>query len=92
MHKHQIRSFFTSEIKDEILADHIYLLFEGTIMMGRIYRNNELTLRSKTIVNKLLKEIKLIIFLACSFLLQYHRSCLTSKMAIVLPLPAKKTH
>ncbi|AVF50109.1 TetR/AcrR family transcriptional regulator [Elizabethkingia anophelis] len=56
VHKHQIRSFFTSEIKDEILADHIYLLFEGAIMMGRIYRNNELTLRSKTIVNKLLKD------------------------------------
>ncbi|HFK5504984.1 TetR/AcrR family transcriptional regulator [Elizabethkingia anophelis] len=55
-HKNLLRNFFTKEIPDEILADHIYLLFEGSIMMGRLYRNNELIIKSKTIIDSLLKD------------------------------------
>ncbi|WP_395765357.1 hypothetical protein [Elizabethkingia anophelis] len=55
-YKNELRNFFIKEIPDHILADHIYLLFESSIMMGRIYKNNELTMKSKIIVNNLLKD------------------------------------
>ncbi|MDV3950288.1 TetR family transcriptional regulator [Elizabethkingia anophelis] len=55
-HKNELRNFFTKEIPDEILAAHIYMLFESSIVMGRLYGNNELTIKSKIIVNGLLKD------------------------------------
>lgn len=32
------------------------MLFESSIVMGRLYGNNELTIKSKIIVNGLLKD------------------------------------
>ncbi|PUB24740.1 TetR family transcriptional regulator [Elizabethkingia sp. YR214] len=55
-HKNELRNFFIREIPDEILSAHIYMLFESSIVMGRLYGNNELTIKSKIIVNGLLKD------------------------------------
>ncbi|MDV4042176.1 TetR family transcriptional regulator [Elizabethkingia anophelis] len=55
-HKKQVKKIFTSEIRDEILADNIYLLFETSLVMSRIYRSNELIIKSKIIIEGLLKN------------------------------------
>ncbi len=56
-HKKQVKKIFTSEIRDEILADNIYLLFETSLVMSRIYRSNELIIKSKIIIEGLLKKL-----------------------------------
>ncbi|MYY43922.1 TetR/AcrR family transcriptional regulator [Elizabethkingia anophelis] len=55
-YKNQVKKKFTSEIRDKILADNIYLLFETSIVMSRIYRSNELIIKSKIIIEGLLKN------------------------------------
>lgn len=52
-YKTGLRNFFIREIPDEILSDHVYMLFESAIVTGRLYKNNELTEKSKIIISSL---------------------------------------
>lgn len=56
-HKNRLRISFSSEIKDELLAAHIYLLFESSILTSQLYRSNELIEKSKIILRDLLKKL-----------------------------------
>jgi AcrR family transcriptional regulator len=53
-HKKDLRAFFNSIIEDEIVSDHIYLLFESSIMESKMFRSNELIEKSKIIINNLI--------------------------------------
>ncbi|AYZ36279.1 TetR/AcrR family transcriptional regulator [Chryseobacterium indologenes] len=54
-HKSKLRASFDEDLKDDILAAHIYLLFESCILTSQLYRSNELIEKSKLIVKNLLK-------------------------------------
>lgn len=54
-HKSKIRYFFSNEIPDEALSDTVYLLFESSIVTGRLFRNNELTKKAQAIAGDLFK-------------------------------------
>ncbi len=56
-HKNRLRISFSSEIEDELLAAHIYLLFESSILTSQLYRSNELIEKSKIILRELLKKL-----------------------------------
>ncbi|MDR2235226.1 MAG: TetR/AcrR family transcriptional regulator [Chryseobacterium sp.] len=56
-HKNSLRATFSSEIRDEVLAAHIYLLFESSIITSQLYRSNELIEKSKIIVYDLIKQL-----------------------------------
>ncbi|WP_276483534.1 TetR/AcrR family transcriptional regulator [Paraflavitalea pollutisoli] len=53
-HKSDLRKFFEKEVGAEILAAHIYLLFESSIIESQLFKSNELVERSKKIVNTLI--------------------------------------
>lgn len=49
-HKNDLRTFFRKELNDASLADHVYLLFESSIVESQLFRSNELVYRSKEII------------------------------------------
>lgn len=53
-HKKDLRNYFLQLLKDEELSDHIYLLFESSIIESQLFRSNELVERSKKIINNLI--------------------------------------
>ncbi len=53
-HKKDLRNYFLQLLKDEELSDHIYLLFESSIIESQLFKSNELIERSKKIVNHLI--------------------------------------
>lgn len=53
-HKNDLRNFFKKELEDASLSDHIYLLFESSIVESQLFKSNELVNRSKEIINTLL--------------------------------------
>ena len=53
-HKNSLRSFFKKEIEDELLAAHVYLLFESSIIESQLFKSNEFVEKSKEIINNLL--------------------------------------
>jgi hypothetical protein len=53
-HKKELRNFFSDLIEDEILADHIYMLFESSIIESQMFKSNELIERSKMIIKSLI--------------------------------------
>jgi AcrR family transcriptional regulator len=53
-HKASLRNYFRELLKDETLSDHIYLLFESSIIESQVFRSNELIERSKKIVTNLI--------------------------------------
>ncbi|QES90611.1 TetR/AcrR family transcriptional regulator [Rhizosphaericola mali] len=53
-HKKDLRVFFNSIIEDEIVSDHIYLLFESCIIESKMFKSNELIEKSKIIINNLI--------------------------------------
>lgn len=53
-HKNDLRSFFEKEIGDELLAAHIYLLFESAIIESQLFKSNELVEKSKKIIDSLI--------------------------------------
>ncbi|WP_326985078.1 TetR/AcrR family transcriptional regulator [Chryseobacterium sp. MYb264] len=53
-HKKDLRSFFLSLIKDEDISDHIYMLFESSIIESQMFKSNQLIEKSKTIINNLI--------------------------------------
>lgn len=52
--KQKFRLAFSEGIDDEVLAAHLYLLFEAAIITSQLYRSNELIEKSKLIVRNLL--------------------------------------
>lgn len=50
-HKNDLRVFFSQLIEDELLATHIYLLFESSIIESPLFKSNEIVNKAKAIVN-----------------------------------------
>ncbi|PWN71080.1 TetR/AcrR family transcriptional regulator [Chryseobacterium phosphatilyticum] len=55
-HKATLRDSFHKDLKNDILAAHLYLLFESCILTSQLYRSNELIEKSKLIVQNLLQS------------------------------------
>lgn len=53
-HKNDLRIFFKQMIKNELLATHLYLLFESSIIESQLFQSNEIVNESKSIVNSLI--------------------------------------
>lgn len=53
-HKNDLRIFFKEVLEDELLATHIYLLFESAIIESQLFRSNEIVNKSKSIINSLI--------------------------------------
>jgi len=53
-HKAALRMYFLELLKDETLSDHVYMLFESSIIESQVFRSNELIERSKKIIINLI--------------------------------------
>ncbi|MDQ1095006.1 MULTISPECIES: TetR/AcrR family transcriptional regulator [Chryseobacterium] len=53
-HKSDLRKYFSDLLQDDMLSDHIYLLFESSIIESQLFRSNELIEKSKNIVANLI--------------------------------------
>lgn len=53
-HKNDLRNFFRKELEEASLSDHMYLLFESSLVESQLFRSNDLVNRSKEIINVLL--------------------------------------
>lgn len=53
-HKNDLRVFFSQLIEDELLATHIYLLFESSIIESQLFGSNEIVNKSKAIVKSII--------------------------------------
>ncbi|QOG00865.1 TetR/AcrR family transcriptional regulator [Flavobacterium sp. MDT1-60] len=53
-HKHDLRVYFQNIINDELLSDHIYLLFESCIIESQLFKSNQFIEQSKRIINTLI--------------------------------------
>lgn len=53
-HKRDLRDFFSSLINDENTSDHIYMLFESSIIESQLFKSNQLIEKSKVIINNLI--------------------------------------
>jgi hypothetical protein len=53
-HKADLRNYFSELLKDDDLSDHVYMLFESSIIESQLFRSNELIERSKKIVTNLI--------------------------------------
>lgn len=54
-HKADLRNYFSSLLKDQALSDHIYLLFESSIIESQLFKSNELIEKSKNIATHLIQ-------------------------------------
>ncbi|MDR6340587.1 AcrR family transcriptional regulator [Filimonas zeae] len=53
-HKNDLRAFFEKEVGEKLLSEHIYLLFESSIIESQLFQSNELVEKAKKIVNTLI--------------------------------------
>jgi AcrR family transcriptional regulator len=53
-HKRDLRNYFSDLIQDKDLSDHVYLLFESSIIESQLFKSNELIEKSKKIINTLI--------------------------------------
>ncbi|WP_369014509.1 TetR/AcrR family transcriptional regulator [Flavobacterium anhuiense] len=53
-HKSDLRVYFKDILKDDLLADHIYLLFESCIIESQLFKSNQLIEQSKKIFQTLI--------------------------------------
>jgi len=53
-HKSDLRNYFRNFIENELMADHIYLLFESCIIESQLFRSNDLIEQSKKIIKTLI--------------------------------------
>ncbi|WP_374172626.1 TetR/AcrR family transcriptional regulator [Flavobacterium tructae] len=53
-HKSGLRNYFKVEIENELLADHIYLIFESCIVESQLFKSNHLIEQSKKIIQTLI--------------------------------------
>lgn len=54
-HKKDLRDFFSNLIGDENMSDHIYMLFESSIIESQLFKSNQLIEKSKIIINNLIQ-------------------------------------
>lgn len=52
-HKEDLRNLFTEMTDNELIATHIYLLFESVIIESQLFQSNEIVSQTKTIINNL---------------------------------------
>jgi AcrR family transcriptional regulator len=53
-HKSDLRNFFRDILKDELISDHVYLLFESCIIESQLFKSNELIEQSKKTIQTLI--------------------------------------
>ena len=53
-HKMDLKNFFKQMMKDEVLGNHVYLLFESSIIESQLFKSNDLVYQSKSIINNLI--------------------------------------
>lgn len=53
-HKRDLRTYFQDILKDDLLSDHIYLLFESCIVESQLFKSNQLIEQSKKIIQTLI--------------------------------------
>lgn len=53
-HKADLRNYFLELLGNDILSDHIYLLFESSIIESQLFRSDELIEKSKKLINNLI--------------------------------------
>ncbi|MNL31985.1 hypothetical protein D3C87_1538060 [compost metagenome] len=53
-HKQDLRAYFQSTIENELLSDHIYLLFESCIIESQLFKSNQFIEQSKKIIQTLI--------------------------------------
>ncbi|CAM2938055.1 TetR/AcrR family transcriptional regulator [Chryseobacterium flavum] len=53
-HKTDLRNYFSELLEDHILSDHIYMLFESSIIESQLFKSNELIEKSKEIITNLI--------------------------------------
>lgn len=53
-HKRDLRNYFSALVEDTEVSDHIYLLFESSIIESQLFRSNELIEKSKKIIINLI--------------------------------------
>jgi len=54
-HKADLRNFFLELLNDDTLSDHIYMLFESSIIESQLFKSNELIEKSKKIATNLIQ-------------------------------------
>lgn len=54
-HKTDLSNYFLELLNDNELSDHIYMLFESSIIESQLFRSNELIEKSKKIVTHLIQ-------------------------------------
>jgi AcrR family transcriptional regulator len=53
-HKKDLKAYFQSIIDNELLSDHVYLLFESSIIESQLFRSDQLIEQSKKIIKTLI--------------------------------------
>lgn len=53
-HKSDLRAYFSAILKDDLLSDHVYLLFESCIIESQLFKSNQLIEQSKKIIQTLI--------------------------------------
>ena len=53
-HKQDLRVYFQNIIEDKLLSDHVYLLFESSIIESQLFKSNQLIEQSKKIIQILI--------------------------------------
>ena len=53
-HKADLRAYFSEILKDNLLSDHVYLLFESCIIESQLFKSNELIEKTKRIIQTLI--------------------------------------
>ncbi|MFS4455067.1 TetR/AcrR family transcriptional regulator [Maribacter sp. 2304DJ31-5] len=54
-HKSDLRNYFSSFIANDLLSDHIYLLFESAIIESRLYQKQWPIEKAKTIIKSIIE-------------------------------------
>jgi AcrR family transcriptional regulator len=54
-HKADLRRYFSELLKDDVLSDHIYMLFESSIIESQLFKSNELIEKMKKTVTYLIQ-------------------------------------
>ncbi|WEK69642.1 MAG: TetR/AcrR family transcriptional regulator [Candidatus Chryseobacterium colombiense] len=53
-HKRDLKNYFSELMDDKDLSDHVYLLFESSIVESQVFRSNKLIEKSKKIITNLI--------------------------------------
>lgn len=53
-HKTDLRKYFSEILKDSLVSDHVYLLFESCIIESQLFKSNELIEKTKRIIQTLI--------------------------------------